>query len=338
MADTAADQQKLHDLVDQHRASLPKRKKPCVLVCGATGSGKTTTINTLFGSDVGMVGHFSRGTAQDEVYEWEARGEHINVVDLPGLGDSKERDREYREMYRRRVEEAHGFIVVTTPPRPASLPTLRTVKLLLDCGVPPQRIVIAYNRMTLLNIEIDGELQPLEMAGIGGPLEPEGLARIEEARAALLADLREGTGNPRFALGQVVPFDALSGWNLYGVLDAVLAGLPGDTLPPWHDAVAKAAERAIERQNKRSERDRRRIAELEAKLDALDERHRHELRKRKDKEKKAQQGATILMAADKVHKRGIVDRFADAVDRWTGGKTVGNAIRKAGTFFKGILG
>ncbi|GAA3297008.1 50S ribosome-binding GTPase [Dactylosporangium vinaceum] len=334
MVDVQAD---LQELIDQHRAKLPKNRRPCVLVCGAMGSGKTTTINTLFGADVGAVGHFSRGTAADEVYEWEARGEHIQVVDLPGLGDSKERDREYREMYRRRVEQAHGFIVVTTPPRPAGIGTLRTVKLLLECGVPPQRIVIAYNRLALLNIEIDGELQPLEMAGIGGPLEPEGLARIEEARRALLADLREGTHNQAFTLGQIVAFDALSGWNLYGVLDAVLVGLPGDTLPPWRDAVGKAAERAIERQHKRSERDRKRIAELEARLQDLDERQRKEYETRKKKDDLNKSGGTKMIGDKDRHERGIVDRFADAAERWTGSKPLGNAIRVTGAVLKGMF-
>ncbi|MFI5843281.1 GTPase [Catenuloplanes sp. NPDC051500] len=332
---TAPSQEQIRDVIDQHRASLPTKRKPCVIVCGGIGAGKTTTINTLFGADVGAVGHFSRGTAQDELYEWESHGEHLDVVDLPGLGDTKERDREYRDMYRRRVEGAHGFIVVTTPPRPASLPTLRTVTLLLGCGVPAERIVIAFNRLSMLNVEIDGELMPVEMAGLGGPLDPEGRARVEEARAALLSDLRAGTRNHAFTLAQVVPYDALSGWNLYGVLGAVLAGLPGDTLPPWRDAVSTAAARAVEKQRKRSARERKHIAELEARIHQLTADEYRYFVRRKEVSEAGDRGSNETVKAAAAHERSISDRFGDAVTRWTGSRTAGDVARVAVSVFLG---
>lgn len=309
---------------------FPGQRKPTILVCGATGSGKTTTINTLFGSDIGEVGHYARGTAADNVYEWEARGRNIDVVDLPGLGDSKDRDRDYRDIYRRRVEKAHAFIVVTTPPRPASLPTLRTVKLLLSCGVPATQLVVAYNRMGLLNVTMDDELTPVVIDGLGGPAFEEERAAIEHARAALLRDLRAGTGNSSFTLDQIVAYDALTGWNLFGILDRVVVSLPGDTLVPWRNAVSSAAERARERQEKRSARDEARIRELEANLAAERARSGSIEKRIKDLEKKKKRakinkgGGEILVRAEAAHTKGIADRAADWLDRndLPGGKTI----------------
>src|SRR5215472_15184465 len=105
---------------ERNQQRFPAQRKPNILVCGQIGVGKTSTINTLFGKEVGKVGYFSRGTQGDELYEWESRGHSIDVVDLPGLGDSRQRDKEYATMYRRRVPDADGFIIVVNPPRPAS--------------------------------------------------------------------------------------------------------------------------------------------------------------------------------------------------------------------------
>jgi len=115
-------------------ASPPR--KPTLPVCGKTGTGKTTSINTLFGGAVGAVGRYTRGTTRDTVYTWESDGEHIHVVDLPGLGDSEKWDKEFRKIYRRRVPGADAFIIVVIPPRPAEHGTLKAVELLMECGAP----------------------------------------------------------------------------------------------------------------------------------------------------------------------------------------------------------
>lgn len=316
---------------------FPGQRKPMILVCGATGSGKTTTINTLFGSEVGEVGHYARGTANDLIYEWESRGRNIDVVDLPGLGDSKDRDRDYRDMYRRRVEQAHAFIVVTTPPRPASLPTLRTVKLLLGCGVPASQLVIAYNRVSLLNVRIDGDLTPVVIDGLGGPAFDEERAAVEQGREALLRDLRAGTGNSAFVLDQVVPYDALTGWNLFGVLDRVAISLPGDTVVPWKNAVSAAADQARERQRRRSERDQIRIQELERQLGAENakseafEKRLKSIEKKKKRAKNNDDEIVVVTSREVAHEKRLADRAADWLDR--NGIPGGNALRRAAKFF-----
>jgi tRNA U34 5-carboxymethylaminomethyl modifying GTPase MnmE/TrmE len=357
MAEEKSAQDSLFDVIDQYRDRFPRQRKPCILICGATGAGKSTTINTLFGSEVSMVGHYARGTAQDQLYVWESRSANIDIVDLPGLGDSKERDREYRDIYRQRIAEADGFIVVTTPPRPASLPTLRTVKLLLTCGVPAANITIALNRLSLMNVTIDGDLAPVQIAGLGGPVEPEERAAIDEARRHLLDDLRAGTGTPQFSIDQVVPYDALSGWNLFGVLNSVLGSLPGDTLIRWRGAVESSARRAVERQAKRSRRDERRISQLEGQIAQL----RHDLSRKLDssavpaeasspqiralqqevrKEQKRQEAiaegvSATLREADQ-HEKGITDRFADFLDR-NGLERAAQAVRSVRTYAKKLL-
>ncbi|MGO9217370.1 MAG: Hsp70 family protein [Streptosporangiaceae bacterium] len=293
-------------LLDKHKDRLPTQRKPIVLVCGETGAGKTTTINTLFGQEVGEVGYFSRGTSQDELYEWQSEGHSIDVVDLPGLGDTKERDKEYREMYRRRVAQADGFIVVIAPPRPAKHATIMTVNLLLQCRVNPERIVFAYNRLTEINARIGGKMRKLTLDGLAGPATPDDAKLISMAREAFNAELskevKKGHLAGRFPLEKVVAYDALSGWNLFAALDAVLESLPGDSLMKWRDAVTCAAEDLQRRTEKRLARETaentRQTAELQQQIDRLSGGQALAERERGASPKKAPSGATGTPTAD----------------------------------------
>ena len=134
-------------------------------------------------------------------------------------------------MYRRRVEKADGFIVVIAPPRPANMATIRTVNLLLSCGVEPGRIVFAYNRMGDINAPIGGKLRRVSLDGLAGPATPDDARVIDMARKAFNADMnrevRKGQYAGRFPLERVVAYDAVSGWNLFAVFDAVLSRCRG---------------------------------------------------------------------------------------------------------------
>src|SRR5690606_30566035 len=83
---TSPELQELTELLRRRGDRLPEQRKPNIVVCGQTGVGKTTTVNTLFGREVGAVGDYSRGSVTDELHEWEAHGQYIDIVDLPGLG------------------------------------------------------------------------------------------------------------------------------------------------------------------------------------------------------------------------------------------------------------
>lgn len=324
--------------VGDEEITFHDQNKPNILICGATGSGKTTTIRTLFGSEVGEVGHYSRGTSQDMLYEWESRGRNIDIVDLPGLGDSKQRDREYKDIYRRRVEQAHAFVVVTTPPRPASLPTLRTVNLLLSCGVPPEKLVIAFNRMSLINIEDEAGLTPIVIDGLGGPAFEDEKQAVDQAREALLTDLRAGTHVAGFHLDQVIAYDALTGWNLFAVLDRIVTSLPNETVVPWRDAVSNAAEQALRQQKARTERDARRIRELEEQLADSDrqngdvQRRLANLEKKKRRAKNNKDSMPKVAEQKKAHEGRLLDRAADWVrDKGLPGEKL---LRKAAAIFR----
>lgn len=271
-AENMTDQEveKFLEMLRQRGVQLPKQRKPNIVICGQTGVGKTTTINTLFGREVGAVGDFSRGSVTDTLYEWEAHGQYIDIVDLPGLGDTPKNDREYREMYRRRVAEADGFLVVVNPPRPFNSATKSTVDLLISCGVAPEQIVFAYNRLESITTLIEGERRSVRLNGIAGPATEADREAVERARQAFYQDLCEGIHGSRyrtlFSLDQIVPYDALHGWNIFVLLGQVVQRLPGETLASWDKAVSRGVQELQEREREQQLAERELLLRRKEKL------------------------------------------------------------------------
>ena len=67
-----------------------KEQKINIMITGATGCGKSSTINALFNTDVAKVGvGVDPETMEIEKYELD----NLVLWDTPGLGDGKEADR-----------------------------------------------------------------------------------------------------------------------------------------------------------------------------------------------------------------------------------------------------
>ncbi len=255
--------------IQKYRDKLPEQRPPTILICGKIGNGKSTTINTLFGKEISYIGHFSRGTEKDEVYEWQAYSENINIVDLPGLGDSPKNDNIFQNIYRSRVKEADGYLVIVCPPRPAEDGTLKTVKLLIANGVSSKHIIFGYNKLSDLRYSDNGELKQVEMKGLVGPTSSSHIKAIRSAKEAFLTDLRREIPNASFSKDQIIEFDSISGWNLHKMLFAVIEILPFEALSKLkkvtdkaQEAVKKKEDEIITREKRLLDADRKRLDEL----------------------------------------------------------------------------
>ncbi|MDH6107700.1 50S ribosome-binding GTPase [Anabaenopsis tanganyikae CS-531] len=87
-------------------------KPPKVAIIGKTGVGKSTTINALFGLQE-KVSHTTHGTteASKKIIELPQGGK-LEVIDMPGLGEDIELDKEYTEIYQRTLPEADVVLYV----------------------------------------------------------------------------------------------------------------------------------------------------------------------------------------------------------------------------------
>lgn len=130
-----------------------------ILFVGATGSGKSSTINALFNSEKAKVG-FGADPETKDIAKYEL-GENVTLWDSPGLGDSKENDREYSKniasLLQRKDSDDNALIDLVVVISDNSSRDLGTVYQLISNVIVPNlaeedrnRIVIALNKTDLL--------------------------------------------------------------------------------------------------------------------------------------------------------------------------------------------
>jgi len=91
------EKQKLQDGINQLRS-----RKTNLLITGATGSGKSSTINALFGTDTAKVGTgVDPETMNIQKYELD----NLVLWDSPGLGDGKEKDQTHAKGIIKKLNE-----------------------------------------------------------------------------------------------------------------------------------------------------------------------------------------------------------------------------------------
>ncbi|XIH26891.1 GTP-binding protein HSR1 [Pantoea ananatis] len=74
--------------------------EPVIGIMGKTGVGKSSLCNSLFRSEVCAVNAVEACTRQPQRVRLHFGNHYLTLVDLPGVGESQDRDDEYRELYR----------------------------------------------------------------------------------------------------------------------------------------------------------------------------------------------------------------------------------------------
>jgi uncharacterized protein len=108
-----ADKQRMGSEVDKAVAREPV---PTIAIIGEAGVGKTTTLNALFNAGA-VVGHSRPTTKTADGFQVEISDHHgnkgdIQVVDMPGLGESIAKAEELRELYERHLSNADVILWV----------------------------------------------------------------------------------------------------------------------------------------------------------------------------------------------------------------------------------
>lgn len=78
---------------------------PKIGVFGKTGAGKSHLCNALFGREVAKISDVGACTREPQRIVLEAGTSGICLIDVPGVGESPERDIEYSELYKRLLPE-----------------------------------------------------------------------------------------------------------------------------------------------------------------------------------------------------------------------------------------
>lgn len=77
--------------------------EPVIGIMGKTGAGKSSLCNALFRSEVCAVNAVEACTREPQRVRLRFGQHYLTLVDLPGVGESQQRDTEYRELYREQL-------------------------------------------------------------------------------------------------------------------------------------------------------------------------------------------------------------------------------------------
>lgn len=89
----------------RHWLSQTLSYEPKIGILGKTGVGKSSLCNALFGKDVAPVSDIESCTRKPQEISVRLGSGNITLVDLPGIGESRERDKEYKDLYSKHLPE-----------------------------------------------------------------------------------------------------------------------------------------------------------------------------------------------------------------------------------------
>lgn len=81
------------------------RHEPVIGIMGKSGAGKSSLCNALFQGEVTPVSDVHAGTREVRRFRLSGHGHSMVITDLPGVGESRDRDAEYEALYRNILPE-----------------------------------------------------------------------------------------------------------------------------------------------------------------------------------------------------------------------------------------
>ena len=192
--------------------------EPKVAIFGKTGVGKASLTNALFGKDVCKVSDLEACTREpQEVFlKLEGASNGIKLLDVPGIGESAERDKQYFKLYAEILKEADMALwVLKADDRTFSADEefYRTcMKPYIDAGKP---FAVAVSQVD----KIEPFREWDEIKHLPGPTQEGNIAKKLNYVAQQFGDLK---------VSQVVAVSANENYNLSNLMLQLIKALPAD--------------------------------------------------------------------------------------------------------------
>lgn len=206
------------DAVNKESAKPPK-----VAIIGQAGVGKSSTVNSLFNLNE-TVSHTSTGTTKASHNTIKLpEGGQLSVIDLPGLGEDIELDKNYKEIYKEVLPSADVVLYVLQANLRASTADQEILKEIVQImGNLKGRLVIGVNQVDKM-----GEGDWNEKFNFPSPAQQK---EIDRRCKDIQQKLSESLG---ISIEQIEYYSALKRYRLYKLLTAIIkaAGTMGWKFP-----------------------------------------------------------------------------------------------------------
>lgn len=195
-----------------------------VLLVGGTGTGKSSTLNALFGDAVAGVGDgVDPHTQTVDSYKLHS---HLRFHDSAGLGDGKDADLRHSKAITHQLglvtknNPAYGFIDLALVILDGGSRDLGTAFSLLEKvvlkAISPDRVIVIIN-------QADMAMKGRNWNEALNRPEPELIAFLEEKAQSVQRRLKEATG---LTIRQPICYSATRSYNLYAVIDHIYEHIP----------------------------------------------------------------------------------------------------------------
>lgn len=122
-----------------------------IAVIGKTGTGKTSTINALFGTDWD-ISHVRGATKEEQVYILEGDRGRLKISDLPGFAEDIDTEERYRKIYTRVLNECDVALLILKADTRDMLEVQRFLRDVVSKSINnfAKRIVVGLNQVDLV--------------------------------------------------------------------------------------------------------------------------------------------------------------------------------------------